>query len=526
MNEPELESLKPDDPIDLLEHPVFSVEGGAEASVVSLAELLARVVRGEPTELAHLMPHQQHVMHAFAVQLMSLVAVRRELSPTALPRDAVAWRDALRELGGGPEAFQLVVGELSKPAFLQPPVPDGTLEKFKDVATPDALDMLVLAKNHDVKAARIQRPRIEHWVFALLSLQTQQGFSGRDNYGVARMNGGFGNRPGLGMTASLAWAPRVLRDVGVAIEARASLLSDAYPYSADGTALVWVEPWDGNTSLAMETLDPFFIEVCRRVRFTRPAHGLSVLMTSTKVPRLDSKLMLGSTGDLWTPVDVARGAALTLPGAGLTYARMSQLLFEDEWQRPEALVVRREDGDHPLVVARALVRGQGKTEGLHERVVMVPPRTRSLLERKEGRAKLGVLAKQRIEAVRALRLKVLKPAVCALMQGGADDLRLDDDRGDWLLDEIDRRVDGEFFPRLFDDIHLGAEEAESRFQRRLRALGEETLEVAVRSLPLATSRRERAIAAAEGRFWGGLRKNFPLAFTADEAATEIQESTP
>lgn len=525
MNEPELQSLPPDDPIDLLERPVFSVsDADGNHSVVSLAELLARLSNEQATELAQLMPHQQHVMHAFVVQLMALVAARGGLEPSSLSRTAEGWRDALRQLAGSAEAFQLVVKDLSKPAFLQPPVMDGSLDKFKDVSTPDSLDVLVLAKNHDVKAARIRYPRIEHWVFALLSLQTQQGFSGRDNYGVARMNGGFGNRPGFGMTPSLEWARRVLRDVRVALKARPALFSDTYPYQPTGTALLWVEPWDGTVSSAMASLDPFFIEICRRVRVTRGPAGLQVLMTSTKVPRLEGKIMQGSTGDLWTPVDVVRGAALTLPGAGLTYARMSQLLFDDDWVRPAALELSVEDGDHPLAVARALVRGQGKTEGLHERVVMVPPRTRNLFARPQGRARLGSLAKQRIEAARTLRLKVLKPAVCALLQGGADDLRFDDDRGDWLLDEIDRRVDSEFFPRLFEDVHLESDAAEARFQEHLRKLGEETLELAIRSLPTSASRRERAIAAAEGRFWGGLRKNFPLAFQAADTANQTEET--
>lgn len=524
MNERELESLPAGNPIDLLELPVFSVADAAgQVAGVSLAGLLARIARSEATELTQLMPHQQHVMHAFVVQLMALVATRgamRELSP-----DEGAWRDALRGLAGCPEAFQFVVDDLAKPAFLQPPVPERSLEKFKSVPTPDALDVLVLAKNHDVKMGRIQHPRLEHWVFALVSLQTQQGFSGRDNYGVARMNGGFGNRPGFGVAPSLDWVRRVLRDVSVALEQRDELLSDARPYSASGVALVWIEPWDGTESLAMESLDPFFIEICRRTRATRGADGgLSVSMTSTKVPRLAGKDLLGNTGDLWTPVDIARGTALTLPSSGLHYARMAQLLFEDDWLRPPALEVHTEDGDEPLVIARALVRGQGKTEGLHERVIKVPARSRGLFGRPEGRAKLGALSKHRIEGARALRLKVLKPAICAFLQGGADDLRLDDNRGDWLLDEVDRRIDDDFFPRLFADVERDPDEANASFEGHLRALGEATLEVAIQSLPTSASRRERAVAAAEARLAGGMRKNFPLAYPAKTTPNDSEEA--
>jgi CRISPR system Cascade subunit CasA len=57
--------------------------------------------------------------------------------------------------------------------------------------------MLVTAKNHDVKAARLTEAGIDDWLFALVTLQTMEGIGGRNNYGVSRMNGGFANRPGF-----------------------------------------------------------------------------------------------------------------------------------------------------------------------------------------------------------------------------------------------------------------------------------------------------------------------------------------
>lgn len=508
MNETDLASLPPDDPIDLLERPIFTVvpDDGPRLEV-SLAGLLARLGRGDPTELAYLMPHQQHVMHAFCVQLAALVCTRS--SDARLDRTEPEWRDALRELAGSEEAFQLVVSDLSKPAFMQPPVPEGRLDSFKRVATPDELDVLVLAKNHDVKAARIHQARLEHWVFALISLQTQQGFSGRDNYGIARMNGGFGNRPGLGAAASLAWTPRWYRDVRTALDHCPTLLADSRPYREDGIGLLWTAPWDGTTSLPLTQLHPFFVEICRRTRFIHTPPSFSVVTTSTKAPRLDAKEWKGDTGDLWTPVDTERGAALTLPGAGFSYARLSQLLFDDEWRPAPALAVRADDGERPVVLARALVRGQGKTEGLHERHILVPPRARGLFSSRDGRARLGSLAKERIETVRTMRLKVLKPALCAYVQGGLDDLKFDDDRPNEFLDRLEHEVDAEFFPRLFADIESDVEARARSFETWLVALGRSVLERAMAGLPTATARRERAVAAAEARFFGGIRKHLP-----------------
>lgn len=523
MNETDLANLPPDDPIDLLERPVFTVVPDEGPRIVlSLAGLFARLGRGESTELAYLMPHQEHVMHAFCVQLAALVCARS--GDDRLNRTEAEWRDAIRTLAGSKEAFQLVVSDLGKPAFMQPPVPEGTLDSFKTIETPDELDVLVLAKNHDVKSARIRRPRVEHWILALLSLQTQQGFSGRDNYGIARMNGGFGNRPGLGVTPGLDWERRFDRDVRVASDALTALLAESSVYREDGLSLLWTVPWDGATSLSLGQLHPLFIEVCRRARFVLRGHALIAMTLSTKAPRLESKEAKGNTGDLWTPVDVERGAALTLPAAGFPYARMSALLFDDDWRRPPSLELRGDDGESPMVVARALVRGQGKTDGLHERTIPIAPRTRPLLRSSEGRGRLGSLAKERIDAVRALRLKVLKPALCAFLQGGLDDLKLDDGRVDDWLDRLEREVDAEFFARLFADIDADADERGKTFETWLVALGRDVLERAMKSLPTPSARRERSIAAAEGRYYGGVRKNFKRVELGRATQTVPQET--
>ena len=94
------------------------------------------------------------------------------------------------------EPWRLVVDDRSKPAFLQPPVPkDVTLNK--DVATPDALDLLITARNHDLKQAIARRADPEDWIFALVSLQTGEGYGGGSGgyQGIARMNGGWSSRP-------------------------------------------------------------------------------------------------------------------------------------------------------------------------------------------------------------------------------------------------------------------------------------------------------------------------------------------
>ena len=85
---------------------------------------------------------------------------------------------------------------------MQAPVPSDEFfeetfnRKGNIINTPDALDILPTAKNHDVKSSRVASPDFDEWIFALISLQTMAGFYGRGNYGIARMNSGHGSRPG------------------------------------------------------------------------------------------------------------------------------------------------------------------------------------------------------------------------------------------------------------------------------------------------------------------------------------------
>ena len=274
------------------------------------------------------------------------------------------------------------------PAFLQPPVPEGRLEGFRTlVDSPDELDVLITSKNHDVKIDRIDRPSVEHWIFALLTLQTMQGFLGRGNYGIARMNGGFASRPGVASAPGLRHAERFRRDVAVWLDARPGLV-ESYGYTAaGGHALLWLLPWDGRSSRSLQECDPFFLEICRRVRLHQQVDG-TILASArpSDAAALAAKELHGDTGDVWTPVRVeANGtAALTVGPHGFSYSLMTDLLLPSDYRRKVALTFREEDGKEPLVVAQVLVRGQGKTDGYRERIVPIPAPVRRRLSSAAG----------------------------------------------------------------------------------------------------------------------------------------------
>lgn len=515
-------------PRDLLREPLLAVDlpDGARTPL-SLPEVLAKLASGERLEFAALRAHQLPAWYAFLVQLAALALHRAgELTPW---QDPERWGDALLELAGGSEAaWSLVVEDLAQPAFFQPPIPEGSLEAagYRPAGTlPDAIDVLITAKNHDVKQLRMRAPRPEHWVYALVTLQTTEGFLGRGNYGVSRMNGGFASRPALAATPELSWPARFARDVRVWLEHRPKLVEGALGYPASGGhALLWTLPWDGRSSLPLQACDPFYLEVCRRVRLTAAGNELAAWVGSSECARLDAKELKGDTGDAWTPIKKADHAALTVGEGGFSYRLLRDLLFEEKYTRPPALELRRDDGEHPTFTAQVLARGQGETQGFHERYLPLPRKARLLLSSSEGRERLGKLAERRIAAVELAQRKVLHPALCALLQNGKEELDLRDERTRPWTRRLDRAIDRIFFEHLWRDAALDGGAADTAWEEYLFDLTEQTLAQAVDAVPHSDVRRHRAIARAEITLRRNARKNLPRAFP--DPATPAKEETP
>ncbi len=511
-----MRSSSPPPLFNLLDEPLLGVEDDlGRRGKVTLPGLLARLSMGEPTSLTAVQAHQQHAVHAFVVQLAAIALVRGGTAEIA--HDEAAWRallvGAAKADAAGVEAFSLVVSDLGKPAFLQPPVPEGSLDGLKNEHfLPSAdLDVLITAKNHDVKVDRLEHPDVEHWVFALLTLQTMQGFLGAGNYGIARMNGGFASRPCVAFAPEHGAAARFVRDVRALLDARASLLHERGFATKGGIGLVWCASWDGVTSLSFADLDPFFIEICRRIRLSPGADGAIVARRGlSKAARIDAKESTGNTGDAWTPVARKDGKGLTMPEAGFSYDRVQDLLF-GEWRAGAAGEPRAASGDR-LWVGQVLVRGQGKTGGYHERWVSMPPKARRVFARSDERAKLGERSKMWVEKAASMRLKVLKPALLTLLQGAPDKLKFDDDRADSYLRRLDMAIDEEFFPFLFAHAEDAPEVADEAFEKKLGKLAEAQLRAAIDSLPVPSARRWRAEAHAFRVFSGAAHKHFKLAF--------------
>ncbi len=514
----------------LLDGPTFSVIDPASQarSMLTLPGVFAALVRDEIDDFPALRPHQRHVWHALLVQIGALYLHRS--SSSELPDSEHAWRDSLLSLT--PDdldgAAWAMVSPLNRPAFMQPPVPEGSLAGFKSIRTPDDLDLLVTAKNHDVKREAMRHAALEQWAFALVSLQTQEGFLGAGNYGISRMNGGFASRPGIGVAPRGGPGRRFRRDVQRLVDLRASLLEeyDSYP-SHDGRELLWLYPWEGSISLSPKSLDLFYIEVCRRVRLGADAAGeLSAFGKGTKAARIDAKALKGRTGDGWTPLmpDGGDRKALTIDGGSFGYKRFTSLLFPrssdaDAPQRsPLQTIAPDDDEDGLTIVARGLVRGQGKTEGYHERRVAVSKSLRRfLVERPTDKG--AAVATSRVEDAGTLARKVLYPAALQVFTAAplTGERKRDDDtakkRASRVLDLFDRAVDREFFSDLSKELdviddEVAASVVRSRWIERMMKLARDMLDDCARSAPSAAMRTYRTRARSRDVLEYGFRKHF------------------
>ncbi|MCE2543834.1 MAG: type I-E CRISPR-associated protein Cse1/CasA [Acidobacteria bacterium] len=418
---------------NLLTDPLLRVRlTNGTSEILSLPEVYEALAADGIAAFSALRPHQRHAWHAFLAQLGVIAAQRSDAA--TLPRRAGDWCALLRNLTpkfSADEPWRLIVDDPAQPAFMQCPAPNG-LEQYRGrVATPDDLDILVTAKNHDVKQAVAIGCAPDDWMLALVDLQTMAGFLGAGNYGIARMNGGFSARPCLGLApADGGLGAHLFNDMRRMLAGRTSLLDSHPEYfdPHDGLALLWLEPWHGTASLDLRELDPYFIEVCRRVRLRAGNRGIVACTATSKVPRVAAKDAHGNVGDFWTPVGAKDATALSLSNVGFRYDRLAKLMFErDSYRLPPAMRVDSTRPGRWRVVARGVAGGQGKTDGYHERSdIAFDNRITAALGRREGRDELARISEAQIEEIReverALRFGI---AVAREARGRTDEGRPD-----------------------------------------------------------------------------------------------------
>ena len=510
---------------NLLADPLIRATTGAQAdSRLSLPEVFAALLQDHVEAFPALRPHQRHAWHAFLVQLGAIALLEAAL--TEPPRSADAWQCILRALTAdhhSDEPWHLVVDDITRPAFMQPPArSQADRAAYKaTVSTPDQLDMLVTSKNHDLKSAVASQADVDDWIFALICLQTMEGFSGAGNYGISRMNGGLGCRPAFSLTPSVRPGAHVRRDITVLLEKRRSIEQE-YALTENGVSLLWALPWSGAKaeSLTFGDLHPFYIEVCRRIRL-RCGNPLTAVRATSRAPRIAAKALNGRTGDPWTPVSAKDSKSLTLATGGFTYKRTAEYLLSADWKPPpllEPTLSERSSREPMWLVARAMVRGQGRTEGYHERHVPLRPEAQRVIGQAGG-SELGDIARERIEDVRRTQ-RILRHAVWTFAAGGKTDSVSDETRAQanpWA-NRLDDAVNAGFFDGLQEEFEADSQANRRHIRRDWQCgvirVARDLLRQAQAALPCPAIHRYRARVRADSVFEGRIRGNtgFPDLF--------------
>jgi CRISPR system Cascade subunit CasA len=498
---------------NFLEEPLLTAASASEVkSRYSLPGSFAALVRGEIAAFSSLRSHQRHVWHAFIVQLAALALEKAKQS--RLPDDEATWRRMLRGLTlmwPDGEPWSLVVPDTSKPALLQAPIPDKALPQFRIIETPDALDMLVTSKNHDLKAARMFNAAPEDWLFALVSLQTQQGVMGAGKYGVSRMNGGYGSRPVVGVDSPGDAGSRFRRDV-MTVHSASEDKVNPHGLSRDGIALVWLKPWNGSTAIGFRDLHPLYIEICRRVRLGVSDGKIFAMDPASSAARISgAELLKGNTGDPWTPVS-AEGKAFTVGSDGFSSRRLAEVLNPAKYRLPVSVQFSDADCARGVsLVAQSVCRGQGKTQGFHERRVFVPAEAAGCFVR--SRKDFTGILERRAAALSELRL-AFRLGLLVLCQRGESDSSAGKEAArrfiEPALERFETETDRDFFEGLWEEMSAGEAGCTPVYKRWLRtqvARAQHFLDEAPQVLPHPSARRYWSRAQSHRAFRAVLAKS-------------------
>lgn len=505
---------------NLLQDPLFRIETAQGLEKQNLPGLLTALGEDRVLALPGLQRHQEDAFHIFLCYLAGAVLARGGQNEPV--QDEEFWREGLLALADGEDnAWKLVVEDTTQPAFMQAKLAvKADFSAYKPKAeTPDELDLLQTAKNHDVKSRRAHRVETESWVYTLVNLQTMTGLMGRGNYGICRMNSGTGSRIRAGISYDGGFGAQWRRDTKKLLLHRQTLLRGAWGYQADGQVLTWLLPWNGRNALTLSVLDPFFIEIARAIRLVSHGSGVRALGAGTDGNRIEAKALKGLLGDPWTPI-VREGddeKAWTVMSR-FSPKDLRDLVFGDE--RLQTPFMQTPDPDqtgsaHTLKLAVLAPGGMGKTNGFHEALIRVPGKAAGLLS-KPGpeRDRLATRSKEWLDKAGVMQNKVLKMALYSLLEAGPEQINFDKREVSAWVDQAAKRYAEawaeDFFPWLWRSLNQNDDEAARvDWLKQLHGMAWGVLQNAIDRLPLRTGRGYRSRVRAEDTFKGCLYHQFP-----------------
>ena len=279
-----------------------------------------------------------------------------------------------------------------------------------------------------------------------------------------------------------------------------------------GAGLLWTLPWDGAAAetLLADRLDPLFIEICRRIRLRcAPGAGLHGIRTNSKASRIEGKSLKGRIGDPWTPINAKReGVPLNLAAGGFTYKRVTEYLTSGDWSHPPLLKPTQSESHSPggmQLVARATVRGNGKTQGYYERIIPIGHKAKTAMLGRNGTRELGDIAKIRIDEIGKVQ-RILSHAIQTFIARGDSNNVSPEHRvlaRPWL-NRLDQIVDARFFDDLQTEFEADTSDRADIHQKWLKNgndgiidQAKEMLREATESLPCPAIYRYKAQVNAE-----------------------------
>lgn len=380
-------------PRSVLTDPLFLTDPPVGGGPVSLVDLLAHLLAGNAPVVGfpRLAAEQRGHWHRFLVRcagkaLRTLDIDADEASARAPTDLATRIDEALTEAAGGSDAWNLWGNEPSRPAFLQPPTPEG--EAPSETYRRESLSFLTCAlgaKNHERKVDTRRRLAPEETAYALIAFQSGVIYGGRYNYESQIM----GSSSGAGSGTPFMGA-QISRDLRNTFRHDVDVLLGTWDQIRDDRGLrgstwaLWIEPWDGTSSLPASDLDPAFIPMARFVRLAAPQKGYfrAVWFKTSKSKRVEDHSGGGNLGDVFTPrVPHPRKAdEWKVRGTlekGYDYKEIVRLLGFGEDGRPSPSVrALQESRFNERPDLRVLFEGiafeRGKTVGFHRREILLP----------------------------------------------------------------------------------------------------------------------------------------------------------
>ena len=502
---------------DLLNEPLIGVRTAAgKQHRVSLPGAIAGLLSGEVADFTGLRAHQADPWHVLLVQLAASVMARQP-EDTEPPADEPFWRAGLLDLADGQAtAWHLVADDVTLPAFMQHPLKSASeLSAFSPWARhPDEIDVLVTAKNHDVKGARSEGDP-EGWLQAIVALQTLSGYSGRNSYGSVRMNSGTGSRCFVTLVGSKEVAPRFREELETVRSMRPGVLASALGYRARGMVLTWLTPWSRQAHHhSLSELEPWFVEAVRPLRLRTREGSIQAWGATSEARQIGPKAIEnGDVGDPWLPINEAdkkKGrSALTVSSAGWTPQRLSDLILQQSFQLTTLQKPRAGMKGTAWFLCSVLVRGQGTTEGLHRTAVPVPASVLSFIASSEGRGQLARGAAKLRDDASEIQ-KSLTMALMSLASGGPETVNRDSKAlAAWAtvcLEAFTRGWSERYFEALWRLADTPVTTVRADWQHALINDARRALREAEGRLPTPSSRRWRGRVNARGLLDGSLRK--------------------